>query len=141
MRQLGIKIDFETDEVQWRDLSVPMKPINCTNESFFVQDSEIVEDAVERIKNILDAKYEAADLDQIVTDSVHSNNYEQQKLLQLLGKYKSLFDGTLGLWKNQLVKIELKEGATPYHARSYTIPKAYEQTLRLEVERLEKLGY
>ena len=41
----------------------------------------------------------------------------------------------LGLWKDELVKIELKEGATPYHARSYTVPKAYEQTLRLEVER------
>ena len=50
MRQLGIKIDFETDEVQWRDLSVPMKPINCTNESFFIQDLEIVEEAIERLK-------------------------------------------------------------------------------------------
>ena len=57
----------------------------------------------------------------------------------MLSKYKSLFDGTLGLWKNELVKIELKEGATPYHAKSYTIPKAYEQTLRLEVERLVKI--
>ena len=41
--------------------------------------------------------------------------------------------------ENELVKIEVKEGATPYHARSYT-PKAYEQTLRLEVERLVKIG-
>ena len=80
MRQLGIKIDFETDEVQWKDLSVPMKHINCISESFFVQDSEIVEDAVERIKNILDAKYEAADFDQIVAESVHLNSQEQQKL-------------------------------------------------------------
>ena len=51
MRQSGIKIDFETDEIQWRDLSVPMKPINCTNESFFAQDSELSKEAVERIKN------------------------------------------------------------------------------------------
>ena len=57
-----------------------------------------------------------------------------------MNKNKSLFDGTLGLWKNELVKIELKEGATPYHAKSYTIPKAYEWTLRLEVERLLKIG-
>ena len=28
MRKLGIKKDFKTVEVQWRDLSVPMKPIN-----------------------------------------------------------------------------------------------------------------
>ena len=133
-------MDFETDEVQWRDLSVPMKPIDCTNESCFVQDLEIVEEAIERNKNILDAKYEAADFDQIVAESVHLNNKEQQKLLQLLEKYQSLFDGTLGLWKDKLVKIELKEGATPYHARSYNVPKAYEQTLRLEVERLVKIG-
>ena len=39
-----------------------MKLINCTSESFFVQDSKIAEEAVERIKNILNAKYEAADL-------------------------------------------------------------------------------
>ena len=71
---------------------------------------------------------------------MHLNNYEQQKLLQLLDKYKSLFDGTIGLWKNKLVKIELKEGATHYHARRYTIPKVYEQTLRLEVERLVRIG-
>ena len=89
MRQFGIKIDFETDEVQWRDLSVPMKPINCTNESVFVHYSEIAEEAIERMKYILDAKYEAADLEQIVAESVHLDNNEQQVLLQLLNKYKS----------------------------------------------------
>ena len=47
--------------------------INCTNGSFFVQDSEIAEEAIERIENFLDAKYEAADLDQIVAESVHLN--------------------------------------------------------------------
>ena len=34
----------------------------------------------------------------------------------------------------------MKEGATTNHAKSYTIPKAYEQTLRLDVERLVKIG-
>ena len=43
-----------------------------------------------------------------VAESVHLDNNEQQKLPQLLDKTKSLFDGTLGLWKNELVKIELK---------------------------------
>ena len=97
-----------------------MKPINCTNESFFVQDLEIVEEAVERLQNILDAKYKVADLDQIVAESVLLDNYEQQSLLQLLDKYKSLFDGTLGLWKDELVKIELKEGTTPYLRENYS---------------------
>ena len=80
---------MQKDEVQWRDLSVPMKLINCTNESFFVQDTEIAEEAVERIKNILDAKNEAADLEQIVAESVYLDHSEQQMLLQFLNKYKS----------------------------------------------------
>ena len=29
-------------------------------------------------------------------------------------------------------KIELKEGAKPYHGKPYTVPKAYEQALKKE---------
>ena len=36
--------------------------------------------------------------------------------------------------------IELKTDNTPYHARPYPIPHAYEATLKLEVERLVKAG-
>ena len=36
--------------------------------------------------------------------------------------------------------ISLKEDAKPYHGRAYTVPKAYEQGLRKEVDRLVKLG-
>ena len=37
--------------------------------------------------------------------------------------------------------IELTKGAKPYHLkRSYTIPQAYLKTVKLEVERLVKLG-
>ena len=46
----------------------------------------------------------------------------------------------LGTWKNEQYDIELKAGATPYHARAYPIPKAHEQTLHMEVERLCKVG-
>ena len=53
---------------------------------------------------------------------------------------KDLFDGTLGQWKGAPYDIELKRGVDPYHARSYPIPKAYEQTLKDEVERLVKVG-
>ena len=57
----------------------------------FVQDSKIAEKATERMKYILDAKYEAADLEQIVAESVHVDIYEQQKLLQLLNKNTSRY--------------------------------------------------
>ena len=36
--------------------------------------------------------------------------------------------------------IELKPDPTPYHARAFPIPRAYTDTLKLEVEQLEKAG-
>ena len=65
---------------------------------------------------------------------------ERQKLEVLLTKYKDLFDGTLGHWKEENYDIELKPDVEPYHARPYPIPKAYEKTLKLEVDRLCQLG-
>ena len=51
-----------------------------------------------------------------------------------------MFDGTIGRWKNELYEIDLKAGAQPYHARPFPIPKIHEKTLRMEVERLVKIG-
>jgi hypothetical protein len=57
-----------------------------------------------------------------------------------LQKYKDLFDGTLGKWTGSPYDIELKEGAQPYHAKPFPIPRVHVDTLRVEVERLCKLG-
>jgi hypothetical protein len=46
----------------------------------------------------------------------------------------------LGSWKGEEYNIELKPGAMPYHARAYPIPKVHEATLRIEVERLVRIG-
>ena len=46
---------------------------------------------------ILDAKYEKADLQLVIdTNCPHLSLPDQNKLLDLLMKYKDLFDGTLG---------------------------------------------
>ena len=73
-------------------------------------------------------------------ESTHLSNTEREKLLAVLQKYEVLFDGTLGQWTGTEYKIDLREDATPYHGRPYGIPKAYEQTFKLEVERLCKVG-
>ena len=55
-------------------------------------------------------------------------------------KFEELFDGTLGDWKTDPVSFELKEGAKPYHGRSYPVPKAYKETTIKELNRLVTLG-
>ena len=65
---------------------------------------------------------------------------EKTKLHRLLRKHENLFDGTLGKWVGKPYEIELKEGATPHHARPYPLPRAHEKTLKMEIERLCKVG-
>jgi hypothetical protein len=99
------------------------------------------QDATECAMGILDAKYSKADLQSIVRDKCkHLSADQQKKLLQLLKKYESLIDGTLGDWKTKPVSFQLKEGASPYHDQAFPVPKIHKDTLIKEVERLVKLG-
>ena len=141
MTELGINLDFFHQKVKWQEAEIPMKMPNCTlNNSFYVQDSELLNSEADRIKQILDAKYEAADLKEIAEEADHLSEEEKQQLYQLLIKYETLFDGTLGTWKNETLSLKLKADAKPYHARAFPIPKCYELTLRQEVDRLVKIG-
>jgi hypothetical protein len=90
---------------------------------------------------ILDAKYKKAGLQSIVRDNCkHLSANQQKKLLQLLKKCESLFDGTLGDWNTKLVSFQLREEVSPYHGQAFTVLKIHKDTIIKEVERLCKLG-
>ena len=55
-------------------------------------------------------------------------------------KYETLFDGTLGKWKCKPYHITLKDGVTPYYSKQFTVPKAFETTLKVELECLYEIG-
>jgi hypothetical protein len=75
-----------------------------------------MEEAMNRVREILNAKYEPANLDEVVQNCTNLSSEQQHSLHSLLTKYSDLFDGTLGHWKGEDYDIELQEGATPYHA-------------------------
>ncbi len=77
----------------------------------------------------------------IVKDNCkHLSADQQKKLLQLLKKYESLFDGTLGDWKTKPVSFQLKEGVSPYRGQAFPVPTIHKDTIMKEVKRLWKLG-
>ena len=80
-------------------------------------------------KAILDAKYDKADIDEICKEQAELDKAQRDKLGELLRKYEALFDGQLGHWHGQDVKLELKEGVKPYHARACNIVKLIESKL------------
>ena len=141
MRELGLTFSFLNCTITWDENSIPMKDSNCTvSNSYFIHDSPAVEDSTERVKRILDAKYEKANLTQLVKKMTYLSKEEQDSLLDLLLQNENLFNGTLGHWYDSAYNIELKEGATPYHAKPYPVPRIHEATLKAEVERLCQVG-
>jgi len=98
LKLLGIHLDFTNDEIRWGDANIPMKSPDCTIQDFFIAEPESTSAEFKRIKQILDAKYEKADLKEVVANCKHLSEQEQKQLLQLLQKYSDLFDRTLGNW-------------------------------------------
>ena len=89
---------------------------------------ESTELATRRIVEILDAKYEKANLPEIFqNDCAHLNPV-------LLTEFEDLFNGTLGEWKP--VSFELKEGSKPYPGRAHPIAQKHNATVKTEVKRL-----
>ncbi len=94
------------------------------------------QDATKHVMQILDTKYQKADLQSTVRDNCkHLSANQPKKLLQLLQKYELLFDGTLGDWKTKSVSFQLKEGVSPYHGWTFPVPKIHKDTIMKEVER------
>ena len=84
--------------------------------------------ATQPIVRILDAKYEKANLPDIVQiKCAHLDSKEKMKLLELLIEFEDLFDGTLGEWKNEPVSFELKEGSKPTTAELIQFRKSITQ--------------
>ena len=137
-----IKMDprFSTQCVEWDGVAVPFKDMEADPHSFYIEEHYTLSEESERIKRILDAKYEPANLEEIASDCKHLDPAEREELHQLLEKYKELFDGSLGKWRGITCDFELKEGTEPYHAKAFPIPKCHEMTLKQEVERLCDLG-
>ena len=91
--------------------------------------------------DILDAKYDKADFPSIVKNNCALLSTSHHNLpLDLLLKFKELFDGMLGDWILLPVSFGLKEGAKPYHGRPYPIPKIHKATLIKEIDRLVAIG-
>ena len=138
---LGMDVRFSNLTVEWEGSSMPFKDLHASPlESYHINDPVSVEERATRVKRILDAKYEPADLESVCSKQTQLQRDQQQKLLTLLEKYSDLFDGTLGKWKGTEVDLELKEDAKPYHAKAYPVPRVHKDTVYNEVQRLVRIG-
>jgi hypothetical protein len=117
MKKYGIILDFKDKLITIDEVKLPMQNINYLQGSSTLRalrlnhslamEPQSTQDATKRVTWILDAKYQKADLQSVVRNNCkHLCANQQKKLLQLLKKYESLFDGTLGDWKTKPVSFQ-----------------------------------
>ena len=90
----------------------------------------------EYTKKSLIKKYEVADVTVVLKQCTHLSKTKESKLEDLLTKFKELLNDMLRHWRDKEYDNELKHETEPNYALSYSIPKAYEQILKMEVKRL-----
>jgi len=110
MHDLGVVLDFQEKTITIDEILLPMRNIvnlqlkpritrALRENTCFAQEPISTRNATKRVVvvEILDAKYEKADLPAIIRENCsHLTANEREKLLSVLLKYESLFDGTLG---------------------------------------------
>jgi hypothetical protein len=130
--------------IKWDDAAIPWRNIDSTVQDIYLAEDtksyHPVEQEMNRMNEILDAKYSKADLNEVAQSADHLTTGEQQKLLALLKKYEDLFDGMLGTFTGAPYDIKLKDNVEPHHARPFPVPKIHELTLKSELDRLCELN-
>jgi hypothetical protein len=105
MKEFGIILNFEDKMITIDEIVLPMRNINnlqitsilhaLKHNHCLAMEQQSTQDATQHATWILDAKYSKEDLKSVVRDNCkHLSADHQKKLLQLLRKYESLFDGT-----------------------------------------------
>jgi hypothetical protein len=152
LHDIGAVLDFKEKTITIDSILPPMRNIvnlqlkpsvtrALRHNTCQAQEPISTRNATKRVLEILDAKYDRANLPAIVRDNcTHLTPLHQEKLLSLLLEFESLFDGTLGDWNRPRVSIKLIKGATPYHGRPYPIPQIHKATLMKEINRLVDIG-
>jgi hypothetical protein len=141
---IGITVDCEQRCIIWVGTKIPPKTRNTLSDDEILHmlyynaanEPEILQEAEKRQTHILDADYCKVEVDHFVQELEHLTEDEKQTLGKTLKKFPTLFGGGLGMLNIKPVKLELIDGAKPYHARPFPVPQSLEATTKTEMKRL-----
>jgi hypothetical protein len=97
---------------------------------------DILQEAEKRQNRILDADYRKVEVDTFVQELKHLTMDEKQIVGKTLKKFPTIFGGGPVMLNIKPVRLELTDGAKPYHARPFPVPQSLEATIKTEIIRL-----
>ncbi len=89
---------------------------------------------------ILDAKYEKIEIDEVINQLNHLDPQQKEDLKKVLQGHTKLFDVTLGVYPHRKFHIDLIQGAVAKHARPYPVPVTHLQAFKKELLHLVEIG-
>jgi hypothetical protein len=91
---------------------------------------DILQEAETRQNPIIDADYRKVEVDPYLPELAHLTKDEKQVLGETLKNFPIMFGGGLGMLNIKPVKLELIDGANPYHGRPFLVPQLLEVTTK-----------
>jgi len=165
LRKIGLVTDFEQNIMTWDDIVVAMKPfpqrsseeepteaemlfyeameeeLEDNNCSYFTEEQEIeAARAGYHSRVILEAKYEQADIGEVVAKCTHLPLHLQNELAATLEQYPTLFNGKLGKYEGQKIHLDLDPSIPPYRSRYYPVAHSQMAIFKNELDRLVRIG-
>ena len=87
---------------------------------------------------ILPSAYDPADLQSIAQACTHLSPQQQNKLYEVLSRYPQLFDGTLRVFPDEKIHLDIDPSVTLHRSRAYPIPKSQLNLSKQELDRLHQ---
>jgi hypothetical protein len=141
MRLLDLDTSVRDNTISWGDWEFNMVPRDYWTTERIIQqksrllkqqkptdtteikiDSNQVPSEVFASETLAAVNYKKADLEIIIQNCNSLTEDQKTKLLEVLKRHESLFQGKLGNWKGQPVSIKVVDGAVPHWSRPYPIP-------------------
>jgi hypothetical protein len=143
MTSIGIRIDCEQRCIGWGGTDIPLKTRATLNNDEILHmlyhpenEPDILQEAEKRQHRILDADYRKVEVYPFVEELKHLTMDEKQILSKTLKTFPTLFGGELVMLNIKPAKLELIDGAKPYHARPLPVPQSLEATTKTVMKRL-----
>jgi len=154
LKDIGLDIQYSASQFVWNDIIVAMvlsghwtkERITSvaaswnTKKVIRAKSKEINEEEKLYITEIKPAEYKPVNIVEVVSNQTHLTVDEQQKLSNLLFEFQDLFQGKKGNFKGEPIDLELVPHSKPFYAKPFSIPKAYQQITKDEIQHLESIG-
>jgi hypothetical protein len=141
MTSIGITVDCEQICIGCGGTEIPLKTRSKLNNDEILHmlyhaanKPDILQEAEKRQNRIIYADNRKVEVDPCVEELKHLTMDEKEIVGQTLKNFPTLFCGGLGMLNIKPVRLELIDGAKPYHARPFPVTKSLEATTKKEMK-------